>query len=798
VSTHTVDRLHLAVLDGHLLDDATLARLVPECRSLTAFTTDAEQSGLAQRWAAIAPGTELIDGGHVADLREAMVECAKRRIVVISTGVPKDPATFVARALQGAAAMTEFDIPGVAVHVMRPVERPGTVAWLTDTGELSGYGVLFAVGYAHLHGTGLDLIEPTGGLDRPRTAEALDDALAFADAAGVPITRHTDPSPFARVLRDPHCLVVHPVLDAPKGFNLLHPGELSRKAVASGNPAVVVELIEQFPGDVVAVFDGVHLLSGAIPAARIAAGVALGVVAAAGIGTMVASPASAATMGGATGNTAVVMVEGDWFRVITDVVSGLTFTAGSHSGSGTALVIHNNSGHTATLEVTGFHGHGGGEAFQQTVTVTAGQSVTVQADQGGVKRWGPSVVTAIDGQQIPHIQVTDTTGTPVRVPPTQVQVVAQQLTPVVVTGTEVTTQTLTEGGGLVVAEPTTETELQTIEPGTVTPPPLTVPPPTVIETPGFTVTGPSVPGPEQKVDAPVLVPHVLEEVTSEQGPVVVPGPEQRVDAPVLVPQVLEEVTPEQGPVVVPGPEQRVDAPVLVPQVLEEVTPEQGPVVVPGPEQKVDEPVLVPQVPEEVTPEQGPEVVPGPEQKVDEPALVPQVPDLGTPVALPNPQVPGPEQKVDEPVLIPPVRDTISEMTQSSVVGTVMDTLTPEGVVEIGGPVVSPGVMSDVMADVTIPTETGMPGIPGTTTTDTGVVTTGGHGPTPSTTHHHTTPSGLAGGMGSTDHQAPEGELAHTGGNTAILAIVAGSLLAAGAGLAVAGRMGKDEADPAAP
>ncbi len=71
MSANTVDRLHLAVLDGHLMDDATLARLVPECRSLTAFTTGDEPAGLAQRWAAIAPGTEFIDGGHVADLREA-------------------------------------------------------------------------------------------------------------------------------------------------------------------------------------------------------------------------------------------------------------------------------------------------------------------------------------------------------------------------------------------------------------------------------------------------------------------------------------------------------------------------------------------------------------------------------------------------------------------------------------------------------------------------------------------------------------------------------------------------------
>ena len=709
MSAHPVDRLHLAILDGHLLDDATLARLIPECRSLTAFTTDANQPGLTQRWAAIAPGTEFVDGGRVADLREAMVECAKRRIVVISTGVPHDPAKFVALALQGAAAMTEFDIPGVAVHVMRPVERPGTVAWLTDTGELSGYGVLFAVGYAHLHGTGPDLIEPTGGLDRPRTAEALDDALAFAEAAGVPITRHTDPSPFARVLRDEHCLVVHPVLDAPKGFNLLHPGALSRKAVAGGNPAVVVELLQQFPGDVVAVFDGVQLLSGSIPAARIAAGVALGVVGMAGIGTMAASPASAATMGGATGNTSVVMVEGDWYRVITDVVSGLSFTAGAHSGSGTALVIHNSSGHTATLQVTGFHGHGGGEASQQIVTIAPGQSVTVQADEGGVKRWGPSVITAIDGQQVPHIQVTDSTGTPVRVPPTQIQGVAQQLTPVVVTGTAVTTQTLTEVDRMVVAEPTIETELESVEPGTVTPPPLTIPTPTGTESPGVMVTGPSVPGPEQKVDVPVLVPQ-------------------------------------------------------------EVTPEQGPEVVPGPEQKVDVPVLVPQVPQEVTAEQGPEVVP------------------------------GPEQKVDAPVLVPPLQVTLGEITQSSITGVVTSTQSPEGVGDVGE-VVTPGVTSEVTMPVTIQTETGTSVLPGTTTTpttDAGVTTAGAHGPTTPATHDHTSLTGVTDSSSSLDHHAPEGELAHTGGNTAILAIVAGSLLAAGASLAVAGRIGKDEGDHATP
>jgi hypothetical protein len=114
-----------------------------------------------------------------------------------------------------------------------------------------------------------------------------------------------------------------------------------------------------------------------------------------------------------------------------------------------------------------------------------------------------------------------------------------------------------------------------------------------------------------------------------------------------------------------------------------------------------------------------------------------------------------------------------------------------------GEVVTPGTTSEVTT--TVMTETGTPGIPATTTTttpttDTGVATTGGHGPTTPSTHHHTSLTGVTDGTGSLDHHAPEGELAHTGGNTAILAIVAGSLLAAGAGLAVAGRMGKDDPD----
>ena len=182
------------------------------------------------------------------------------------------------------------------------------------------------------------------------------------------------------MLRDEHCLVVHPVLDAPKGFNLLHPGELSHKAVASGNPAVVVELIEKFPGDVVAVFDGVHLLQGSIPAARIAAGVALGVVAAAGIGTMVASPAMAASSSSDSqhehGNS--VDVNGH--------VDGISWVATPHEHGSTTLTFRNTTGHDIVVRVVGGHGHEGGPAGGRMIMVPAHDYTTVSLG-GGVKQW---------------------------------------------------------------------------------------------------------------------------------------------------------------------------------------------------------------------------------------------------------------------------------------------------------------------------------------------------------------------------------------------------------------------------
>jgi hypothetical protein len=109
---------------------------------------------------------------------------------------------------------------------------------------------------------------------------------------------------------------------------------------------------------------------------------------------------------------------------------------------------------------------------------------------------------------------------------------------------------------------------------------------------------------------------------------------------------------------------------------------------------------------------------------------------------------------------------------------------------VGNSVVTPAVTTEGPATEITPTvgETTVP-------VDLGVQTPTTHhaGTSHHATHHASHPGQVTPTAVDGDH-APAGELAHTGGNTAILAIVAGSLLAAGAGLAVAGRIGKDESD----
>ena len=414
-------RIPVGLFQGERLSDDAVRRLSVGASRIVAFADAADASAVQAQWSRVAPEIEVEVAPAVADVREAIIECAKRKVIWLAAPEPRNATRFVAGALQGAAAATEFEIPSVAVHVLRDQSIPGPVAWLTQTGAMSGYGVLYAVAIAAMSGRSVTMIAPTE-LRAPRTPEAVEVAERYIAESGVEVERLSDPSPLQRVLGGSFGAVVHPVLDAPGGKSLLYPGELPAKSVAQGNPAAVVELLEEFPGDVIAVFDGVQLVYGSGVAARIAAGVALGITAVAGIGAVAAPAALAAEVPpasapAATGNTAVVQ------STVADVLRNLAFP---HSGAGTTLQITNTSGHSVTIRVTGSHGHHGSEGDRETVTIQPGETVSVHAPTGGIKQWSEAVVTAIDGQSLPNVITVMTGGTPVTLTPQKIEQLVQQ------------------------------------------------------------------------------------------------------------------------------------------------------------------------------------------------------------------------------------------------------------------------------------------------------------------------------------------------------------------------------------
>jgi len=568
-ATVTASALPVGLLNGEQLDDETLLRLAVGATSITAFTSVTPDNGaLIRRWTSLAPDVRITDGGHVEGIREAMVECAKLQILVLATGEPWSPKRFVASALQGAAAATEFDVPAVAVHVMRSGSRPGPVAWLTDTGTLSGYGVLFAVGYAQLHGCDVDIIEPDERMQEPRTPEALAEAHRVADVFGIAMRELSDPSPVERVLRDDYCLVVHPVLDAPGGRSLLRPGDLPAKSVASGNPAAVVRLIEAFPGDVVAVFDGVQLLHGEGQAAKVAAGVALGVVGIAGVGTVLATPASAAESHGGGGASVSVSQQ---------------YRDSDHGGKG-GNGLHLGWEHGEHGNHSHNEGHGTGANLQTPGgggSVTNGPSVL------------PSLVTpdpvVIHGQT----QEVDPTVNPT-LPPVQ--------GPSGVTSTTQSTPLIAPPLQPTVTPPVTQAVPQAVP--TVTPPvqePMLVPPLTPQVAPQAVPQ--AVPTVTPPVQEPMLVPPLTPQVTPQVGPTVTPPVVTPMVVPTLQPQVPDQQGPVVGPTVTPPVVTPMVVPTLQPQVQPTVTPDVGPVVGPTVQAPVDVPTLVPPLqatPTEVT------------------------------------------------------------------------------------------------------------------------------------------------------------------------------------------------------
>ncbi len=114
--TVTAAALPVGLLNGHLLEDEVLARIAVGATSVVAFSSVSEDNReLQPRWRALAPDVRLVDGGRVDGVREAIIECAKRQVLVLATGEPWSPKRFVAAALQGAGSL----IPALASAVMR-------------------------------------------------------------------------------------------------------------------------------------------------------------------------------------------------------------------------------------------------------------------------------------------------------------------------------------------------------------------------------------------------------------------------------------------------------------------------------------------------------------------------------------------------------------------------------------------------------------------------------------------------------------------------------------------------------
>jgi hypothetical protein len=542
-------RIPVGLFEGASISDDAVLRLSTGASRIVAFAEGADASAITGQWSGVAPAVEVEVVPAVSDIREAIIECAKRKVIWVAAPTPRNAGRFVAGALQGAAAATEFEIPSVAVHVLREESVEGSVAWLTQTGEMSGYGVLYAAAVAAMGGRSVTLISPTA-VRATRTPEALEAAERYIEESGIEVLRLSDPSPLQRVLGGEFGAVVHPVLDAPGGRSLLHPGELPAKSVAEGNAAAVVELIEKATGDVIAVFDGVQLVYGGATAAKIAASVALGVVALTGVGAAVAPAAMAAGVTATSQQAAPAAVS--------------VTTVGGHEGMGHSASFHvvNRLDHDVTLTLTAVWVHNGNhpdipEALLSRV-IPAGQSVDIPIPRpSGVGQGGYHLGNGV--LSVPEAGIHVTSAWPSEgVPPAFPQQVQgrpanpQELSPnFVVTGKPAETAT-SHGrvpdpavGNAAEAHSSVPTPPPTV-------PPMQVPTPTPTATPTPTHEAPMLVPPKKTPGlTPGQVPPKTPPVTQAE-PHLVPPRQTPTPTPVQVPGQVPTATPQAIPQMVPG------------------------------------------------------------------------------------------------------------------------------------------------------------------------------------------------------------------------------------------------------
>ena len=369
MTIQATEKLTIGVLDAHKLEDEAIRRLGFSADAIVTFSRG-KAPDQADRFAELLPGVPVTDGGAVDDIRGAMIACGRRGVLVIVTPQPDNPAKFVARAIQGAATVAEEGGDVIAVQTIRRSVPVDKIAWLTETGEVSGYGVLYAAGFAKKLNAEVVLITPSGATRTPRTPAAVELARKASEEHSIAYSVISDPSPIDRVLRNPDGIgvVVHPILDAPGGRSLLHWGELPASSVASGAPEAVVRLLEGFEGNVVMVFDGTQLLAGAVPVGRRVGAAGAGLLIALGIGIGAATPAMAAEE--APGHSA---------PAAPTYVDGVTVTTEGHNGqahTGTFTVV-NRLDEPVTMELIATWEHSSGNRTSTLTSPTSAGTVTI-------------------------------------------------------------------------------------------------------------------------------------------------------------------------------------------------------------------------------------------------------------------------------------------------------------------------------------------------------------------------------------------------------------------------------------
>ncbi|MDN4472713.1 hypothetical protein [Demequina zhanjiangensis] len=419
------DHVRIVVFDSDALNDSALARLAPGVHEVVVAGPEGSGRDFAARWRAAGGRGDPIASAVASDLRRAVLVAAEHEAVVVAAPMPERPLAALSAAIQGAAQSVSKGLPAVGIHFMRPEVRRGAVAVISQTGAASGYSALFGAAFASVHGLPLDRVLTELGVENRRHADALDQAIEILGGTeGLPTVVTDDP--IGHVSQGSYALAVHAILDVADKHRLLRPEELRIAPESHPNVSAVMRMMDEFPGDIVAVLDAVRLLHGENKALHTVAAVAAGVSVMIGVGAMAAEPAAAATLAPsvpveapAASATLTVEVTGPSTLRVTNPtdedVQVVVHLAGQHGHGGSTYdagtrTLPSVGAHVSgqTLQLKDFsHDWGHNLYAVQYDFLVDGHVVLVVETPGGVAPTGTTVAEPVPGVVIPTAEPTE-------------------------------------------------------------------------------------------------------------------------------------------------------------------------------------------------------------------------------------------------------------------------------------------------------------------------------------------------------------------------------------------------------